>query len=117
MDSEKRKKAHSTFPPPSSRPRRDFPTTGNLEVIGKIDVLPNQLEAQPMGSISQYQNDKQTATTAHANSILYQVQVSQSNLLKVISPYVSDQTLHHPLLCSLWLRLRPLRDTLLNPVP
>jgi hypothetical protein len=55
-------------------------------VIEKIDGLPN-LEAQPVGStIPQYQNDKQTATTAVANSILYPVQVSQSNLLKVVLP-------------------------------
>ena len=72
MDSETWKKVHSTFPPPSSIPRRVFPTSGNLEVIGKIDVLPNQLEAPPMGSILQYQNNKQTAMTAVANSILYQ---------------------------------------------
>jgi len=49
-------------------------------VIEKIDVLPNQLEAQPAGStIPQNQNDKQTAMMTVANSILYQVQVSQSN--------------------------------------
>ena len=106
------------MPQSSSRPRRDFPTTGSLEVIGKIDVLPNQLEVQPVGStILQYQNDKQTATTTVANSILYQVQVSQSNLLKVILSYVGDQTLHHPFLGRFWLCLCPFQGALLNPVP
>jgi hypothetical protein len=121
MDSKNGKKvhstSHSTFTPPPPGPSRDFPITGNLEVIGKIDVLPNQPEAQPMGSIPQYQNDKQTATTTVANSILYRVQVSQSNPRKDISPYVSDQTLHHPFFRGLWPRLRPLRYTWLNPVP
>ena len=70
------KKVHSTFTPPPPGPSRDFPITGNL------DVLPNQPEAQSMGSILQYQNDKQTATTTVANLILYRVQVSQSNQLK-----------------------------------
>ena len=116
MDSKNEKKevhstSHSTSTPPPPGPSRDFPITGNL------DVSPNQLEAQPMGSIPQYQNDKQIATTTVANSILYRVQVSQSNPLKDISPYVSDQTLRHPFFRGLWPRLRPLRDTWLNPVP
>lgn len=64
--------------------RRDLPTTGSLEVMGKIEVLPNQLEAQSVGStVPQYQNDKQTATTIVANSILYHIQVSQSNPLEL----------------------------------
>ena len=109
--------SHYTFAPPPLGPSCDFPITGNLDVIGKINVSPNQLEAQPMGSIPQYQNDKQIATTTVANSILYRVQVSQSNPLKDISPYVSDQTLRHPFFRGLWPRLRPLRDTWLNPVP
>lgn len=79
----KRARVYSTFLQPCA-----LSTTGRLEVIGKINVWSNKVEAQvaqPVDSILQYQNDKQIAITRVANSILYSIMYRLANRTRKFS--------------------------------